>query len=513
MSTSLDRLDVPRPFAANATANVIRAMSGSAENIVLPLVLVLLLPRAQYAAWAIAFSLAAYVIYLDFGLQATIQAQVARAAGKGERLRALLIATRGSMLSLVLGVTCLAVILIVAWFLPSIYPDLPVHLVTPARQALLIIAFGQVASLQVNVLSGYWAGVGHASVSAYAMSIARVLSLLSALLIAWLGGALPFIAIGYCVPIAIAALFLSARLTSLKVIARRTGSDPPANRLARSLLVHSAPLVLWNVCLLVATGSGVVIVGRIDFDNVSIFAIGNMAFLALNGVNYALMTPLISTLGRLSVNDRQASLLALKAFHLDAVLLSGLAVVATGAALIVAPALGFGERDFVVIVGAMTVAATLRLCFTPLQAAIVASHAQGAVVWQPILDAVVSLALLLGLGSTFGAQGVAAAFALSAAAYFMLYLLSIRRASPILKAVTFGGFFSAVWSPLLIAIIDVVLLGSVSFVESDVLRFVLVATLLLAGALSLLVVSRTTRLMVRSLIGRLSRPRGSFDVE
>jgi len=493
---------------------MVRAASGSAENIVIPLVLVLLLPDGRYSVWAVCFSLAAYVIYLDMGLQATVQANVARASGAGRGARALAIARSGSRISVVIGLFCVAATLLAALLLRFIYPSIPNHLVAEGQLALILIAVGQVSSLQVNVLSAYWAGIGRASLPSFLMASARAVSLISAVVVAAWSGPLPWIAAGYSLPLVLVAMFLWLALRRLSAGSSDSenlpvrSSDAISSADGMALLRHSAPLVLWNICLLFATGSGVVIVGRVDFDNVAVFSIGNMCFLAINGVNYALLTPLLSVLGRQATagDNEESGRLTHYFIHLDAVLLSGLGVTVTALALVAGPSLEFDLRRLVLVVGGMSFAALLRLSFTPAQAAIVATNSQRFVLWQPVLDAVFSLALILWLGRSYGITGVVVAYVISACLYALIYMSSTIRKSPVTRAVSFVSLMRVMFVPVVVAGTLLTLLAAGAYSPHSAVRAVIaIGAFLLAGATLLLTSPASRKLMSRVVRGFVRR--------
>src|SRR5271170_3158047 len=71
--------NIKRTVAKNATANVVRGSATAAVAILLPHFLTHALDRDRFAAWSLMLQIAAYVGYLDFGLQTAVARFVAQA--------------------------------------------------------------------------------------------------------------------------------------------------------------------------------------------------------------------------------------------------------------------------------------------------------------------------------------------------------------------------------------------------------------------------------------------------
>src|ERR1700677_4844945 len=126
-------------FAKNAIANLGRGSATAVVALLLPPVLVRHMTPASYAVWVLVLQTAAYVSYLNFGLQTAIGRYVAYADEKKDVVQRDSIfstAFAGLCGAALLSVVCLAAAIFAA---PAVFPSVPHPLIPQMRLALLIV--------------------------------------------------------------------------------------------------------------------------------------------------------------------------------------------------------------------------------------------------------------------------------------------------------------------------------------------------------------------------------------
>lgn len=464
-----------RVLAINAIANLGRAVSGSLVNLLLPLCLIGLLSRPSYSAWAVAFSVAAYVVYLDLGLQPAVQANVARWAGHGDHHGAARMGWSGTRMILLLNGLALVGLSTVALFLHEIFPSIAPAVLEQTRAALVLLVAGQGANVSINVLSSYYAGLQRVAFPATVTSVARAVSLAAVVVVGFLDKNLVALALAYAFPL---LLGLGLLIISFRREMHRLGRDShgPSLIIAGSrsghLLRYSGPLIVWNICTLIVSGTGTAIVARVDFRSVVVFSIGTMFVLAVAGVDNAIMTPLLSELGhRASVSTKaQLGSTIIFASRLNSIVLSALVILSALMSGLIAE---FGHfKSFgpsgILLVMALAASAAVRLTMTPLIMGFIATSSHGRVVVQPILEALMNLGLSIALGAAMGGVGVALGVLVSGAIGTFLSMTWSRRAAGFKDALSLNALFRSAIAPLLSSIPALIALSTWSIVSGPV---------------------------------------------
>ncbi|TAM70047.1 MAG: hypothetical protein EPN48_06580 [Microbacteriaceae bacterium] len=403
-------------LAINAAANLGRALSGSFENLLVPLILLWMLPRDAYGVWAVIFSVSTYVTYLDLGLQAAVQANVARWVGLNDAFGAARIAWAGVKAVLFVAAVAFGFLVWSAVRLDSIFPAIPSALAQQGSLALVILTVGQAANLAINVLSAYYAGHQRSVFPSMVMATARAVSLVSIVGVGLLDRDLAALAVGYSLPLALGfLLLLGSFFKEFRGLRRGAiGTERVVLKGTRvgHLLRYSGPLMVWNVCTLVVTAAGTAIVGRVDFKAVVVYSIATIFVLSIAGVDNAIMSPLLSELGyQAAQGDRvRLSRTVVVASRINAVVLGVLVIVgsASGAALAASGFLQGSDGTTSLIVVGLILAGSIRLTMTPLTFGFVATATHHRVVFQPMIEAAVNLAASISFGLLFGAAGVVA---------------------------------------------------------------------------------------------------------
>lgn len=444
----------------NGLANLLRAFSSSAVAVLLPLLLVLILSPQSYAAWALIFSIGAFVVYLDLGVPTTVQAMVGRAISSGENSGASQVTASGLKIVTAVSVFCLIAAAVTALFFAELFPAVPAAVRLEAQISLVIVFFGQTANLVGNTASAYFAGQQRSFVPAAILAPARVASMLAALSAALITSDLVWTSVSFAIPLLAGSAILVARyVVDARGAARASlsGSHQPAEGASRAehgvraLLRYSGPLMVWGLCVLLITGTGTILVARFDYASIVPFSIATVIVSALAGLSTAATAPLLPELARTHALDginavsRQVRTLS--------VLTSSLLFATTAFLLAAAPWYlpildrrltdGIGHSWWILAV--LLVGNTVHLSGAPMSLAFIATKTHTRVVFPPVIQAVVSFGTSILLGSFLGALGVALGVFLGAIlGVLMMFTWSIRltsvfdlRAVEMLSSVTF----------------------------------------------------------------------------
>lgn len=404
-------------LARNALANILRAFSSSAVTVLLPLCLIVILGHSEYSVWALIFSLGAFVTYFDLGVPTTVQAMVGRAVSSGDLQTAARVTRSGLKISGVVSSVCLVTALSCGFALGKIFPSVPTEFEVSATLALVAIVVGQTSTLLGNTVSAFFAGQQRSFVPALILAPARILSLLAALAAALASGELVPTAVAYAAPLIIGTVVLFVRFVAesprgARKMVHTLGNDKQQYGVI-ALLRYSGPLVIWGLCMLLTTGTGVILVARFDYAAVVPYSIAALMVAAVAGLESAITAPLLPELAR--VHDREGAnrvSYLTKAFsQLNGVFLvavvAGLLVLSPWMLPLLAKEADGDLIEYWPILAILLVGSAIHLAGTPLSLALIATKTHTKAVLPPVVEASVSLALSVLLGARFGAIGVA----------------------------------------------------------------------------------------------------------
>jgi O-antigen/teichoic acid export membrane protein len=437
----------------NSLANLLRAGSTSLVTILLPVILVVIMPVQSYAAWALIFSLASYAIYLDLGLQSTVQALVGRSDGEAGRAAAFAI---GRSAIRVIG-SVFVVAAIAAWVLasqlPTIFPDIPVALVSQSRVALAVAIIGQASSLVGSTIAAYFAGKQRSFEATAVIAPSRLVSMLASVAAAALSGNLMVIAICFSSPLVVGSLVLAARFWAEQrraPVGELSAADRSATT-AAYLLRYSGPLIIWSICMLVVTGVDLALVGRLDYGSLAPYAVAAMIATGLAGVGSALTSPLLPEFARRAASGTRA---AFSRVVLEGTGLNSAAVIMVATVLIAySPWLmefllrDAGAASAVEILAVLLAANALRMTMTPLTLAFIATKTHSRIVLPPVVEAAVNLGLSIVLGLMMGAIGIAWGTLIGAVVGVALASTWSLKASGAVAIATGRLWVEALWKP------------------------------------------------------------------
>lgn len=399
-------------LAKNAFANLCRGGAAAVTAMVLPPILIRHMPAATYAVWVLALQAAAYLGYLDFGLQTAVGRYVAFAdERKDEETRDAIFSTAVAGLSFaaVLGVL---VVLVVAFVCQRIFPAVPDALLGPLRWTMVIIGISVASGLPASAWSGVAAGIQRYDIPAIAIGCGKLASAAGLIIAAVTGQSLTTMGciLGSINIGSYAAQFLMVRRAAPQVRFRPELITGP---IIRELFGYCASLTVWSFSMLLVSGFDVLLVGRFQFGAVAPYSVSATLITFLAGIQtavFGVIMPHAATLhaqenpealGRLLVRSTRVGLLLL--------LLTGLPLI-----YFARPVIGhwigaqFANEGGKVL-AILVFANMIRLTGVPYSTLLVSTGQQGAMIVSPLAEGITNIGASIVLGIKYGATGVATA--------------------------------------------------------------------------------------------------------
>lgn len=435
-------------LARNSFANLIRVASTSLVALLVPVVLVATLRPDLYAVWALLFGLAGFVLYLDFGLPASVQTLVSRDSASGSPAAARAHGVSGMAWSAAIGAVMLAALAVAAANADVLFPALGGVDRMRVVAVVLLLGVGNVATFVGNTAASYFAGLQRSAIAAATLVPGRVASLLIAVPVAAVTQDLVLVAASYALPLSAGGIAMVVQ------VLRAPRDGRPSSRDRLLVLRFSGPLAMWSVYMLCISGVGILVVGRVDFRAVAVFSLGAAFASALTAVVTALVSPVLSELGRSHAAQDRARFtgLVLTGTRVDGALVAMGVVGIEAAYLVAAPFLsrsqGVPVDEASLIIAFAVLASGLRLTVTPLTFSFVAAGAHRKLLLPPLCEAVLTLAATIGLGVAFGGAGVAAGMLVGAIGGVTLALVWSHRVTGVVDASAPRLAVAAVGRPL-----------------------------------------------------------------
>jgi O-antigen/teichoic acid export membrane protein len=282
----------------NAAANVLRGGASAIVALALPPLLIRHLNHDRFAAWSILLQFAAYVNFLDFGLQTAVSRFVARTVEQGyvdKRNR--LISTAFAMLVAAAALACLIMLGLIP-LLPSFFPTVPPALLRELQRGVLCLSLLSALALPASAFTGVLIGLQRNELTAVALGTAKILGAVSLALLVTRSSSLVWMAavIGVWNLVGAASQFGMIRnLLPQFHLSFRLASRAEA----RELLHYCAYLTIWIFGGFLVSGLDVALVGHFEFRATGSYAIATSVVNllgALSGAVFGAMLPAASVI-------------------------------------------------------------------------------------------------------------------------------------------------------------------------------------------------------------------------
>jgi len=396
--------------AKNAVANVARGTVTALVALAVPPFLTRALPPAQYGAWSLVLQLAAYVWYLEFGIQLVVGRFVAHGNERHEfehRDRivstALAVLTAACLLAMIL----MAVLIVL---LPSFFHKMPAGLYPDVRMALALVGGSLAIGLPAAVFNGIFMGLQRYDIIAAIVAGSRIFSAILLVVIARYGGGIPGMALSmaivnltaYILQWLVARRYAPDIRISSRLVSRDTG---------RELLGQCVSLGVWSFSMLLISGLDLTLVGVFDYDKTAFYAVAVTLVTFAAGLQHYVFNAMMPSaavlhargasreLGRMVINATRYGMFLL--------LFTGLPLVLAARPILtiwVGPGYATQAAIFLRI---LVLANVVRLSAVPYSVTLIGTGQQRLVILTPILEGVSNLLISVVAGYYWGAFGVA----------------------------------------------------------------------------------------------------------
>ena len=394
----------------NAIANVVRGSAAALVALILPPFLVRAMSAEAFSVWMLVLQISAYTAFLDFGIQTAVGRFVAHTTeldDRAERNRVI-----STSLSLLLGATLLAaaVMALLAWQLPNLFPELPAQFHHDARIALLIVGGGAALGLPASIFNSIFIGLQRNAIPAAIIAGARLISAFLLIVAAYGGSSIITMAV---VITAVNLLSYGVQYWAYQRLALNVQVAPAliSRQTARDIFSYCFSLSIWTFAGFLVTGMDIMLVGIFDFQAVGYYAIGASLITFIMGMQSALFSTLIPEAAILGARENAGQLgsmlITSTRYGLFILLISGLPLI-VGAETILTWWVGPDYAAHSALLLQILVAANIiRLALLPYAMLLIGTGQQRLVTVTPFAEGGTNLLVSLIAGAMLGAVGVA----------------------------------------------------------------------------------------------------------
>jgi len=419
-TSSIDRGGLPAPtqksrrfattVSANIVASLIRTLAVSAIALVLPAYLTHRLPVATYSAWVLILQLAAYVSYLDLGIQTGVSKFVAEFDARGDLEAAGHHASAGLLLMIGGGALGLALTGILAWRVPELFATMPPNLYGDVRASLLLVgsslAFGLVCAVYSAVFLGlqrYWIPTSITIINraSFAASVITVVALHGNLRAMGLAAALVNVVTGV----------MQIGAWRKRVSHVRVSLAGLRYRIVRKVARFCSLQSIWLMGILCVSGLDITIVGHYDYGQTAYYSIATLPTSFVVLIMSAMLGPMMPASSAMSTQHSPSEmgrfLIKITRYTALLLLLTGLPLIVCGFPIL---RIWVGQQyaaNTIEYLRVLVFANVIRNLGAPYATMTIATDRQGAATATGISEAVVNLASSIYFVRHLGAIGVA----------------------------------------------------------------------------------------------------------
>jgi O-antigen/teichoic acid export membrane protein len=394
----------------NAFANVARGSVAALVALAMPPFLTKALSKDAYGSWLLILQLATYVSFLDFGVQTAVGRFLAHTNETGDKIqRDRIISTS---LAILMGSALLAIVglTVLAWFLPNLFPQMPVELQNEARWSLIYVGGSLSIGLPFSVFNGIFVGLQRYDIPAFIIGVSKSLGAIFVILIAYSTHSIVAMAVVMAVSNLLGYLWqwlACYQMTreikfSRELVRKKEGKD---------ILDYCLSLMIWSFGMLLVSGLDTTIVGYYDYKSVVYYAVSASLIAFIAGLQSSLFSVLMPNAAVLSARgeSKQLGEVLLKStrYGLLILLATGLPVVIFAREILTI----WMGKDYseggTTILQILVVANILRLIGVPYVTMIMGVGQQKLIAMSPIIEALSNLIISIFLGGFMGGVGVA----------------------------------------------------------------------------------------------------------
>jgi O-antigen/teichoic acid export membrane protein len=406
-------------FIKNAAANVISGGASGIIALLLPYYFVRIFNQLEFSLWVLVLQLAAYVNFLNFGVQVAVGRFVTHALARGRQKEAEEVLAAGLQILAALALLALAIIISIVFFLPLIFKTISPSMIGTARVMLLWVGSALAVGLPFSAFLGVFVGMQRNDVPAGIALVSKGLLAIVLVIVAERTHSLVKVASAYFL-VSMAGYIL--HYATFKWICsgwhiRLLGVE---SALRRELISYCLSSSAWTLAMLLTRGLDTTIVGIYDFRNVAGYGVSANVVALFVGFFTAITAPLLQIFTKYHAKaDEQSMAISLKS---SSYLISILLLISACWAIL--PASPVFERWVgpqvarigVPIFSILIFANAIRNSAAPYSTYLWAASMQKRVYLSPFVEGVTNLIASIVLAKYIGAIGVAWGTAIGAVA-------------------------------------------------------------------------------------------------
>lgn len=448
-------------LAKNSAANFARGGAAAVAALVLPPILIRHMGKVEFGIWALVLQIAAYVGYLDFGLQAAVGRYVAFSTEKRDfnaRDAIYTTALTGLTIAALIGFLLISLAAMAAH---RFFPSIPDELVGTMRWATVIVGLSMSLGLPASACNGVFVGLQRYEIPALTVGGAKLISALGLIIAAIEGKSLVAMAV-ILAGVNIASYIAQADILRRVLPDLRFRLSLVSRTTIRELSGYCFSLTVWSLSMLLVNGFDLILVGRFQFSAVAPYAVATMLVTFLAGTQNAIFGVIMPHAAALQAQNKFADLgkLLLSSTRLNVLLLLtvGLSLIGFSGQvfrMLVGPNVSSSGLEILII---LIIANMIRLVAAPYASILIGTGQQKLVIISPLMEGLVNLSASIALGMKYGAVGVAVGTAIGATVGLLAHIFyNLKRTRNIIPIGCWTFVSKGVCIPLLLSTLLVLL--------------------------------------------------------
>ncbi len=294
-------------IAKNATANLLRGGATAAVALLLPHFLTHALDRDRFSAWSLMLQIAAYVGYLDFGLQTAVARFIAQTTELQQLdRREQLIGTARTLLSAaaLLGALVIAVVIL---DIQHFFKGVPPALLHELSLAAAIVSLGSCLLLPFSTYTGVLVGLHRNGYTAIGIGGSRIVGALAVIVASRFTHSLVLLGVCLVVPNLMGGVFQWIMARSLIPLGRK-GLLYLDFQLTREIAHYCSGLTVYAFGMLLVGGLDLTILGYFRFSEVGFYSVAATLISFLAGLSISILSATIAPVATLHTRNAVSSI-------------------------------------------------------------------------------------------------------------------------------------------------------------------------------------------------------------
>jgi O-antigen/teichoic acid export membrane protein len=387
-----------------------RLAGSGALALILPVFLVRNLSTETYSTWAILLQLAAYVGFLDFGIQTAVSRFVAHAEERNDVIQRDGIASTALVLLSIASVTGLCIVGIVSWRLPHLFKAMPASLSRQAELALLLMGGSFALGLPFSVVHAVFIGLQRSEIPAAILVANRLVmtALIATLAIRNSGIASMGAAVAVTNVLFYGVSYFAWRQWAPHV---RVAFALASRTYAREISNYSVSLLAWMAASMMISGLDLSLVGMFDYRSTAYYAVGvtlTNFVVQMQGTVFAALLPASAVLNARGDAEKLGAVLVSSTRYGTLILLAMALPLLLGGKFILGLWVGADYASHsLLIMQILVVANVVRLFTLPYSTLLLGTGQQTKVIASPLAEGITNLVASIVGVKLLGAVGVA----------------------------------------------------------------------------------------------------------